>query len=65
MEIEESLIGKIKTLCGDEFTANLEGIVGDYHLNKEINEKYTKWKKDPEVIDTSVIFFFILAYDIK
>jgi hypothetical protein len=61
MDIEEALIGKIKILCGEEFTAILEGVLNDYYLSKEINEKYSKG----DTIETNVLVFLNLAYDFK
>jgi hypothetical protein len=64
MDVEKFLINKLKLLCGIQFTANVEGMINDYNLNKDLNEKYKIWMKENKnnnVIDSQVskIFYYI------
>jgi hypothetical protein len=66
MDIEKVLINKLKLTCGVEFTANVEGIVCDFYINRESNEKFKIWLKEqkqlnnesiiPTTIETNVYF---------
>ena len=41
LDTEKVIINRLKLLCGVEFTSSLEGIICDYYLNKDLNEKYS------------------------
>ena len=61
MDAEKYLINKLKLLCGMEFTSNLEGMIGDYFNNKDLNEKYTIYLRTSEVkpiVETTVKILF-------
>ncbi|KAJ0810751.1 putative cullin [Helianthus annuus] len=40
IDAEKSMISKLKTKCGSQFTNKLEGIFKDIELSKEINESF-------------------------
>jgi cullin-4 len=47
MDAEKSFIGLLKTECGTNFTAKMEGMLKDMDLSNEIVSNYTSWCKDP------------------
>ena len=44
MDAEKYLLTKLKVQCGVEYTKNIETMIGDYFLNKDINQNYLKFK---------------------
>jgi hypothetical protein len=49
LENEKYLIGKLKCLCGVDYTSNVEGMMGDYNSCKELNEKYKVYLKNKNI----------------
>lgn len=45
LDLEKTLINKVKLLCGVNYTSNIEAMVGDYLSNKDLNENYKIWFK--------------------
>ncbi|KAJ8545312.1 hypothetical protein K7X08_017895 [Anisodus acutangulus] len=58
IDAEKSMISKLKTECGSQFTSKLEGMFKDIELSKEINESFKQSsqarKKLPAGIEMSV-----------
>ena len=44
MDAEKYLLTKLKVQCGVEYTKNIETMIGDYFLNKDINQNYLKFR---------------------
>lgn len=57
MDAEKYLLNKLKVQCGVEYTKNIETMIGDYFLNKDINQNYITFSSSNPIntkIDSSL-----------
>jgi len=45
-DYERSILSKLKTQCGAQFTSRMEGMVNDLQLTRETQENFEKWIDD-------------------
>ena len=49
MDAEKYLLSKLKVQCGVEYTKNIETMIGDYFLNKDINQNYITFRTSNQI----------------
>lgn len=45
-EFEKQFIGKIKMLCGTQYTSKLEGMISDMNLAEDVDKSFKNHSKD-------------------
>lgn len=46
LENEKAFIGKLKLACGFTYTSNVEGMLGDFNISRDLNESFRNWSKE-------------------
>jgi len=56
-DLEESMISKLKEICGSEYTLKLQKMFQDMNISKDLNERYSNFKSKNEISSASQDFY--------
>ncbi|XP_018651235.1 putative cullin-2 (cul-2) [Schistosoma mansoni] len=61
LELEESVINQLKTVCGYEFTSKFQRMFNDVQLSPELNRKFTEYLQSKDIRFTFGHHFHVLT----
>ncbi|CAH8529414.1 unnamed protein product [Heterobilharzia americana] len=61
LELEESVINQLKTVCGYEFTSKFQRMFSDVQLSPELNRKFTEYLQSKDIHFTFGHHFHVLT----
>jgi len=59
-DLEESMISKLKEICGSEYTLKLQKMFQDMNISKDLNENYNNFKSKNEISSSSQDFYIMV-----
>lgn len=61
LELEESMINQLKTVCGYEFTSKFQRMFNDVQLSPELNRKFNEYLQSRDIRFTFGHHFHVLT----
>jgi len=60
-DLEESMISKLKEICGSEYTLKLQKMFQDMNISKDLNENYNNFKSKNEISSSQDFYIMVLS----
>jgi len=60
-DLEESMISKLKEICGSEYTLKLQKMFQDINVSKTLNDDYNNFKRENDISSAQDFYIMVLS----